>query len=93
MTSVVHVKSDNFKSKLEQSFVTFCFQIFAEVALILLTYSSVQIIYKHPVYPSVCNLPSIFSGLHSGYFALISSTNIRLSALPQQICIKMNECN
>jgi len=49
MTSDVHVKSDNLKSKLEQFFITCWFQFFAEVALFMIIYSSLQIVYKHTV--------------------------------------------
>jgi len=56
-------------------------------------YSSVQIIYKHAIYPAVYILPNIFSGAHSGYCALISSKIVGLCLLPQQACIKMNVCN
>ena len=92
-SSEVHVKADNFKSKLEQFFVTCWFQFCAEVVLILITHCSVQIIYQHAVYPTGYILPSIFSGLQSGYFALISSANVNFSALRQQVCIKMKVCN
>ena len=86
------MKSENFKSKLEQFFITCRFQFFAEVALFMIIYCSVQIIYKHAVYPAVYILPSIFSGVHSGCFALITSQIVG-PALPQQTCIKMNTFN
>ena len=88
-----HIKSEKFKPKLQEIFVNYWFHFVAEVALILITYCSVQIIYKHAVYPAVYILPSKFSGTHSGYFALISSNIVGLSTVPQQTCVKMNICN
>jgi len=92
MTSDIRMKSNKFKSKLQQIFVTCWFEFYAEFDLFIIIYCSVQIVFKHAVYHTVCILPSINPSAHSGYFALISSKIVGLSALPQQICIKMNVC-
>jgi len=50
MTSGICVKSDRLKSKLQQIFVACWFQFCAEVALFIIIYCSVQIIYKKMKY-------------------------------------------